>query len=111
MRERLTALFTSMGGQRRAIHIFLKAVLFYAIFSLRFQMWFVWPSCPPPTRPSLASCRDYLKTITHRIYSKLTQRRALIRRVIANVFFEFVYETEKHNGIAEMLEILARCVE
>ena len=54
--------------------------------------------------------RDYLKTITHRIYSKLTQRRALIRRVIANVFYEFVYETEKHNGIAEMLEILARCV-
>lgn len=54
--------------------------------------------------------RDYLKTITHRIYSKLTQRRALIRRVICNVFFEFVFETEKHNGIAEMLEILARYV-
>lgn len=50
-----------------------------------------------------------MKTIAHRIYSKLTQRRALIRRVLANVFFEFVYETEAHNGIAEMLEILARC--
>lgn len=54
--------------------------------------------------------REYLKTITHRIYSKLTQRRALVRRVICNVFFEFIYETERHNGIAEMLEILARCV-
>ncbi len=32
--------------------------------------------------------RDYLKNITHRIYSKLTQRRALIRRVICNIFFE-----------------------
>lgn len=54
--------------------------------------------------------RDYLKTITHRIYSKLTQRRALIRRVICNIFFEFVYETQQHNGIAEMLEILASII-
>lgn len=54
--------------------------------------------------------RDYLKTITHRIYSKLTQRRALIRRVICNIFFEFVYETQRHNGIAEMLEILASII-
>lgn len=54
--------------------------------------------------------RDYLKTITHRIYSKLTQRRALIRRVICNIFFEFVYETGRHNGVAEMLEILASII-
>lgn len=54
--------------------------------------------------------RDYLKTITHRIYSKLTQRRALIRRVICNVFFEFIFETESHNGVAEMLEILASII-
>lgn len=63
---------------------------------------------PPPPPPHPRS--DYLKTITHRIYSKLTQRRALVRRVICNVFFEFVYETERHNGVAEMLEILARWV-
>lgn len=44
------------------------------------------------------------------MYSKLTQRRALIRRVICHTFFEFVFETRRHNGIAEMLEILARCV-
>ena len=54
--------------------------------------------------------RDYLKTITHRIYSKLTQRRALIRRVICNVFYEFILETENHHGIAEMLEILASII-
>lgn len=54
--------------------------------------------------------RDYLKTITHRIYSKLTQRRALIRRVICNIFFEFVYESQVHNGVAEMLEILASII-
>ncbi len=69
-------------------------------------------------RPSLtlcsyyncSSCRDYLKTITHRVYSKLTQRRALIRRVICNVFFDFIFETEAHNGVAEMLEILASII-
>lgn len=54
--------------------------------------------------------RDYLKNITHRIYSKLTQRRALIRRVICNIFFEFVFETDRHNGIGEMLEILGSIV-
>lgn len=54
--------------------------------------------------------RDYLKNIAHRIYSKLTQRRAQIRRVICNIFFEFVFETDRHNGIGEMLEILASIV-
>lgn len=54
--------------------------------------------------------REYLKTITHRIYSKLTQRRALIRRVICYIFYEFVYESDLHNGIAEMLEILASII-
>lgn len=54
--------------------------------------------------------RDYLKNIAHRIYSKLTQRRALIRRVICNIFFEFVFETDRHNGIGEMLEILASII-
>jgi hypothetical protein len=54
--------------------------------------------------------RDYLKTITHRIYSKITQRRALIRRVICAVFHDFILETYAHNGIAEMLEILASII-
>ena len=54
--------------------------------------------------------REYLKTITHRIYGKLTNRRSTIRRAINNVFYEFVYETEKHSGIAELLEILASII-
>jgi hypothetical protein len=61
------------------------------------------PVCVPPPCPRS-------QTIAHRIYSKLTQRRALIRRVICNVFFDFVLETERHNGIAEMLEILASII-
>jgi serine/threonine-protein phosphatase 2A regulatory subunit B' len=51
-----------------------------------------------------------VQTITHRIYSKLTLRRAPIRRGICNVFLEFIFETEVHNGIAQLLEILARWV-
>lgn len=54
--------------------------------------------------------RDYLKTITHRIYGKLTHRRAAIRRAIANVFYQFVYEGGKANGVAELLEILASII-
>lgn len=32
--------------------------------------------------------------------------RPFIRKSINSVFYRFVFETEKHNGIAEFLEIL-----
>lgn len=54
--------------------------------------------------------RDYLKTVTHRIYGKLTNRRAAIRKAINNVFYTFLYETKEHQGIAELLEILASII-
>ncbi|KIY70007.1 protein phosphatase 2A regulatory B subunit [Cylindrobasidium torrendii FP15055 ss-10] len=54
--------------------------------------------------------RDFLKTTLHRIYGKFLNLRAFIRRSINNVFFQFVYETEKHNGIAELLEILGSII-
>ena len=47
--------------------------------------------------------RDFLKTTLHRIYGKFLNLRAFIRRSINNVFFQFIYETERHNGIAELL--------
>ena len=50
--------------------------------------------------------RDYLKTILHRIYGKFMPYRAFIRKAINSIFFRFIYETERHNGIAELLEIL-----
>ncbi|CAM9582229.1 unnamed protein product, partial [Phaeothamnion confervicola] len=50
--------------------------------------------------------RDYLKTILHRIYGKFMSHRSFIRKAIGNVFYRFVYETERHNGIGELLEIL-----
>lgn len=67
--------------------------------------------------------RDYLKTTLHRIYGppfviskkiesiklgKFLSLRSYIRRQIKYVFLSFCYETEQHNGIAELLEILGR---
>lgn len=54
--------------------------------------------------------RDYLKTILHRIYGKFMTHRPFIRQAINNIFFRFIYETEKHNGIAELLEILGSII-
>ncbi|KAK9761901.1 serine/threonine-protein phosphatase 2A 56 kDa regulatory subunit delta isoform [Basidiobolus ranarum] len=54
--------------------------------------------------------RDYLKTTLHRIYGKFLNLRAFIRRSINNIFFQFIYETERHNGIAELLEILGSII-
>ncbi|KAJ7709976.1 phosphatase 2A regulatory B subunit-domain-containing protein [Mycena rosella] len=54
--------------------------------------------------------RDFLKTTLHRIYGKFLNLRAFIRRSINYVFFNFVYETERHNGIAELLEILGSII-
>jgi serine/threonine-protein phosphatase 2A regulatory subunit B' len=54
--------------------------------------------------------RDYLKTIVHRIYGKFMVHRPFIRKAINNIFFRFIYETERHNGIAELLEILGSII-
>jgi serine/threonine-protein phosphatase 2A regulatory subunit B' len=54
--------------------------------------------------------RDYLKTILHRIYGKFMPYRAFIRKSINNIFYRFIYETERHNGIAELLEILGSII-
>jgi serine/threonine-protein phosphatase 2A regulatory subunit B' len=50
--------------------------------------------------PELA-CTRMLLLMTHRPY---------IRRAINHVFYRFVYETERHNGIAELLEILGSII-
>lgn len=36
--------------------------------------------------------------------------RPYIRRAINHVFYRFVYETERHNGVAELLEILGSII-
>ncbi|XVE92237.1 hypothetical protein REPUB_Repub01dG0079600 [Reevesia pubescens] len=54
--------------------------------------------------------REYLKTILHRIYGKFMVHRPFIRKTINNIFFLVIFETEKHNGIAELLEILGSII-
>ncbi|RMB98718.1 hypothetical protein DUI87_24937 [Hirundo rustica rustica] len=54
--------------------------------------------------------RDFLKTTLHRIYGKFLGLRAYIRKQINNIFYRFIYETEHHNGIAELLEILGSII-
>jgi len=54
--------------------------------------------------------RDYLKTILHRIYGNFMSLRPFIRRAINDVFYRFIYETDRHNGVAELLEILGSII-
>uniref|UniRef100_A0A2M4BGW9 Serine/threonine protein phosphatase 2A regulatory subunit n=1 Tax=Anopheles marajoara TaxID=58244 RepID=A0A2M4BGW9_9DIPT len=54
--------------------------------------------------------RDFLKTVVHRVYGKFLGLRAFIRKQINNIFYKFIYETEHHNGIAELLEILGSII-
>ncbi|GAA0154908.1 protein phosphatase [Lithospermum erythrorhizon] len=54
--------------------------------------------------------RDILKAILHRIYGKFMVHRPFIRRGISHVFYQFVYETEKHNGIADLLEMFGSVI-
>ncbi|KAF8060618.1 B'ETA [Scenedesmus sp. PABB004] len=54
--------------------------------------------------------RDYLKTILHRVYGKFMVHRPFVRKAINNVFYRFIFETEHHNGVAELLEILGSII-
>jgi len=54
--------------------------------------------------------RDFLKTILHRIYGKFLGLRAFIRKQINHIFYRFIYETDRHNGIAELLEVLGSII-
>ncbi|KAI4295090.1 hypothetical protein MLD38_040638 [Melastoma candidum] len=54
--------------------------------------------------------REYFKTIVRSIYGKFMVHRPFIRKAINNVFYRFIYETERHSGIAELLEILGSII-
>ena len=54
--------------------------------------------------------RDCLKTILHRIYGKFMVHRPFIRKAVSNIIYRFVFETERHNGIAELLEIFGSVI-
>ncbi|KAK8581737.1 hypothetical protein V6N12_071946 [Hibiscus sabdariffa] len=54
--------------------------------------------------------RDCLKTILHRIYGKFMVHRPFVRKAVSNIIYRFVLETERHNGIAELLEIFGSII-
>lgn len=54
--------------------------------------------------------REYVKTILHRVYGKFMVHRPYIRKAINNIFYRFIYETERHSGIMELLEILGSII-
>ncbi|OAY66310.1 Serine/threonine protein phosphatase 2A 57 kDa regulatory subunit B' beta isoform, partial [Ananas comosus] len=54
--------------------------------------------------------REYLKTILHRIYGKFMVHRPFIRKAINNIFYRFIFETERHAGVGELLEILGSII-
>ncbi|KAL4194984.1 hypothetical protein AMTRI_Chr05g71170 [Amborella trichopoda] len=54
--------------------------------------------------------REALKKILHRIYGKFMVHRPFIRKTVSNIFYRFVFETERHNGIAELLEVLGSII-
>ncbi|GAA0138563.1 protein phosphatase [Lithospermum erythrorhizon] len=54
--------------------------------------------------------RDCLKSILHRLYGKFMVHRSFMRKAVSNIFYRFVYETERHNGIAELLEVFGSVI-
>ncbi|KAJ6801011.1 serine/threonine protein phosphatase 2A 57 kDa regulatory subunit B' alpha isoform-like [Iris pallida] len=54
--------------------------------------------------------REYLKTVLHRVYGKFMVHRPFIRKSINNIFYRFIFETERHSGIGELLEILGSII-
>eukprot|EP00298_Acanthocystis_sp_HF-20_P012419 c19876_g1_i4.p1 GENE.c19876_g1_i4~~c19876_g1_i4.p1 ORF type:complete len:354 (+),score=109.02 c19876_g1_i4:421-1482(+) len=54
--------------------------------------------------------REFLRTILHRLYGKITNYRTFIRKAIADVFDEVIANRRYHFGIGELLEILASII-
>lgn len=54
--------------------------------------------------------RECLKTVLHRVYGKFMVHRPFIRKTVNNIFFRFIFETQKHNGITELLEVFGSVI-
>ncbi|KAL4378512.1 hypothetical protein GQ457_02G041560 [Hibiscus cannabinus] len=54
--------------------------------------------------------REYLKMVVHRIYGKFVVHRPCIRKAINIIFYRFIYETERHSGVGELLEIMGSII-
>ncbi|KAK7390803.1 hypothetical protein VNO78_18887 [Psophocarpus tetragonolobus] len=49
--------------------------------------------------------RESLKNVYHKIYSKFIYDRSFMRKTMTEVLLNYVFETDKHSGIGELLEI------
>ncbi|KAE9611556.1 hypothetical protein Lal_00011896 [Lupinus albus] len=49
--------------------------------------------------------RESLKSVYHKIYSKFISDRSFMRKSMTDVILNYVFETEKQPGMAELLEI------
>lgn len=49
--------------------------------------------------------RESLKNVYHKMYSKFISDRSMMRKSMTDVLLNYVFETEKHPGIADLLEI------
>jgi len=65
---------------------------------------------PPPILHSHRFDPAFDRPMVCRIYGKFMVHRPFVRKAINNVFFRFIWETEKHNGVAELLEILGSII-
>lgn len=54
--------------------------------------------------------RGFLKTALHRIYGRFLGLRSYIRIQINNIFVSFIYETDYHNGISDLLEFMGSVI-
>jgi serine/threonine-protein phosphatase 2A regulatory subunit B' len=54
--------------------------------------------------------RECLKSVLHRVYGKFMVHRPFIRMSVSNIIYRFVFETERHSGIAELLEIFGSVI-
>lgn len=49
--------------------------------------------------------RDFLKVILYKMYSRRKDLRSSIRKEMSHIFYQFIYETQRHNGMAELLDV------
>ncbi|XP_027367165.1 serine/threonine protein phosphatase 2A 57 kDa regulatory subunit B' beta isoform-like [Abrus precatorius] len=49
--------------------------------------------------------RESLKNVYHKIYSKFISDRSFMRKIMTDVLLNYVFETEKHPGVGDLLEI------
>lgn len=54
--------------------------------------------------------REFLKSVLHRLYGKFMAHRPFIRKAMSHSFYRFVFENQRHNGIAELLEVFGSVI-